>query len=77
MNSDDKFWVCVWGIAGATLVAIVITCMVYSHHKNLVINELVKNGASPVEALCALDDTMGDNPTCVIAATKLGVTNGK
>jgi hypothetical protein len=77
MNSDAKFWVCMWGIAATTLVAIVITITTYNHNKNIVISEMVKNGASPVEALCALDDSMGNNPTCVIAATKLGVTSGK
>lgn len=77
MNSDDKFWVCVWSILATAIVAIVITCTIYTHNKNFVISEMVKNGASPVEALCALDDSMGNNPTCVIAATKLGVTSGK
>ena len=71
MNSDEKFWVCVWSILATAIVAIVITITTYSHSKNVVISEMIKNGASPVEALCALDDTMGDNPTCVITATKL------
>ena len=77
MNSDDKFWVCVWSTLATAIVAIVITIATYNHSKNVVISEMIKNGASPVEVICALDDPYGDNPTCVIAATKLGVSDGK
>lgn len=77
MNSDEKFWVCICSILATAIVAIVITGTVFQHSKNLVINEMIKNGASPVEVMCALDDTTGTNPTCVIAATKLGVSDGK
>lgn len=70
MNSDDKFWVCVWSIVGAVIATIVISIATYYHHKNIVINEMVKNGISSIAALCALDDTIGNNPTCVILAVK-------
>lgn len=71
MNSDDKFWISVWSIAATALVTIAITIATYNHSKNVVISEMIKNGASPTEVLCALDDTYGDNPTCIITATKL------
>ena len=71
MNSDEKFWVYVCSILATAIVAIVITGTVYQHSKNLVVNEMIKNGASPIEVLCALDDAYGDNPTCIITATKL------
>jgi len=70
MNSTDKFWLGIWGLATIVTVIVVISITVACHNKNTVILEMVKTGMSPIAALCALDDTIGNNPTCVILAIK-------
>lgn len=70
MNSSDKFWLGVWAIGAITLVSLLISLLLYNHGKNNVLVELVKNGASAIEAACALEDSLGNNPTCVISVTK-------
>lgn len=70
MNGEQKFWVTLW--LGFAVVVATITLIIASYHagENRLIAAMVKEGYSPIEARCALKDTYGKNPVCVLTATK-------
>ena len=75
MNSDDKFWVAI-SFFGFTLILTAIYAISdYQKDHNAKIVELIKSGTPPVEAMCAMQGDYGRDPTCVITATKLAVSN--
>jgi hypothetical protein len=70
MDNESKFWLGITGIISAAIVLIVITGSLYWNNQSKIIAEMVKNGASPIAAMCATQDDYGKNPTCVVLATK-------
>jgi hypothetical protein len=70
MDNESKFWLGITGIISAAIVLIVITGSLYWNNQSKIIAEMVKNGASPIAAMCATQDDYGNNPTCVVLATK-------
>jgi len=70
MREEGKFWVSLWAIAA--VVAVVIALLVTSYWKdhNAKVTEMVLNGIDPVSVMCALQDSFGDNPVCMVLATK-------
>ena len=72
MHKDQIFWCVQFGIGAFVLIALMVTLSGYSaNHKSQIV-ELVKQGSSPIAASCALDDSRGNNPSCIII-----VTNGE
>ena len=70
MSNDGKFWISIWIVGGLCLVAIALVFSFHYRHNNKLVAEMVKNGASPIEAACSFDDSLGNNPSCIIFATK-------
>lgn len=70
MDNESKFWLGVTGIISAAIVLIVITGSCYWNNQSKIIAEMVKNGASPIAAMCATQDDYGKNPTCIVLAAK-------
>lgn len=69
MNSEDRYWLSVWGMVATCFVTLVvcITSTMWSKRQHL--NDMVSKGADPIRAACALD--MYDRETvCVIHASK-------
>lgn len=70
MDSEDKFWLGVTGIISLGIVLTVFASANYYNNQQHIISEMVKNGASPMAALCAVQDDYGKNPTCIVLAAK-------
>ena len=71
MSDDNKFWISINAIIGATLVSIIFLSLSYWKDHNRKIVEMVAGGTDPVEAICALQNDYGKMPVCIIlAATK-------
>lgn len=70
ITNESKFWLLLWCIGALALVAIVGQSLDYWKDHNTKIVQLIKDGVSPVEALCALQDDYGEHPVCIITATK-------
>lgn len=70
MSNDDKFWISISLITGLVIAIVTFLGLEYWKDHNATIVELVKSGASPVEAMCAMQNDYGTHPTCIIIATK-------
>ena len=56
MDSDQKFWVFIWGMVLAFLVALMVCITINAHGKRDKWEKAVSNGADPMVTACALDD---------------------
>jgi len=63
-------WLSAGGIGETVLLGVVISTQMYWVNHNTKIVQLIENGATAVEAMCALQDDYGNHPTCIILATK-------
>lgn len=70
MNSEQKYYLSITAILASAFIAFVYSFAFYYAGKNERLAEMVKSGVSPFEAACALNDALGQNPTCVILAMK-------
>ena len=70
MNSDDKFWLSVWGMGLAFFLTLIVCITVNAHGKRDKWEKAVSNGADPMVVSCALDGVQGgaDAAVCAILA---------
>ena len=70
MNHDEKFWLGIWGMVLAFLVALMVCITVNAHGKRDKWEKAVSNGADPMVTTCALygGETTGDLAICTILA---------
>lgn len=70
MNSDQKFWLGIWSMVLAFLVALMVCITINAHGKRDKWEKAVSNGADPMVASCALysAETTGDIAICTILA---------
>lgn len=54
MDEENIFWVNVWRIAAIVFIAFVLIVSGCTAHRNQLVYDMVKSGASPMEASCAL-----------------------
>ena len=52
------------------IVVLIVGSQVYYTKQSRIIAEMVEGGASPLEALCAITDAHGNNPVCVLLASR-------
>lgn len=64
--SENSFWVCIFSLPTVCILTIVLSTHNYYNNRNILMAELIANGGDPIKMMCAFDDTMGDNPTCVM-----------
>lgn len=64
--NENKFWLGVWSLITLFIISIMITITIININYNNTILEMVVAGATPLEAVCSLSDSMGNNPTCII-----------
>lgn len=65
--SENKFWVTVWGLVATILIVLMAVVAFSSQATNDKIVQMVREGASPVEASCALSSmaaTAGEAIIC-------------
>ena len=65
----DKDFLVLWVSVATIIVAITAGVTVYNKHELDVIGEMVKNGASPMEARCSVANT---NTVCALLAAQRG-----
>lgn len=70
MDSNDKFWLGFFSVFSLAVVLIVFSSQCYYSKQADVALSMVKTGYSPTEAMCALQGNSGQNPECIILATK-------
>ena len=70
MNSDQKFWLGIWSMVLAFLVALMVCITINAYGKRDKWEKAVSNGADPMVTTCALysADTSGDIAICAILA---------
>lgn len=69
LNADGMqavFWMSI----AAIIIAVLSYSTSYWTNYNAKVAEMVAAGADPIAVTCALQDTYGNNPVCVIIATK-------
>jgi hypothetical protein len=54
MDSENKFWLCAWGIALSFLMVVVLCLTVQAWNKLDKWDKAVSNGADPMVTTCAL-----------------------
>jgi len=54
MDSENKFWLCAWGIALAFLTTVIVCLTVHAWNKLDKWEKAVSNGADPMVTTCAL-----------------------
>lgn len=74
MDSDSKYWLSIWTLVATVIVTLIITIALYNIKSNQQIVDMVKDGADPIAARCALTgmNTNGDGAICAVAATSNG-----
>lgn len=70
MNSNDKLFLGFYICAAAVIIAITVAVTTHYRHYNETIATAVVQGANPLALTCALEDSYGRSPTCIILATK-------
>jgi len=68
MGSEGKFFVALWAFALAAVIALISGVTYYNVNNTNKITEMVKGGANPIEAACALRGY--DSSTCTLRAVK-------
>ena len=70
MDRDQKFWLCIWGMVLAFIVALTICGTVAGFDTRDKWEKAVSNGADPMVTTCALyqADTHGGHAICTILA---------
>lgn len=70
MNSEEKFWLCLWGMVLAFLLTLTVCITFNASGKRDKWEKAVSNGADPMVIACALDGVTGsaDIAICTILA---------
>lgn len=69
-QNENQFWLGLWAIVAITIGTIVVSSLNYTIEQDRVVADMVNNGMNPVAANCAIHDSMGNNPTCVLYLTR-------
>lgn len=70
MNEEGKFYAVVWTLAAIVIVVTLICCTVKGLHNNTTLLEMVKAGANPLEAKCAVKGSGNGGDDCNILMSK-------
>jgi hypothetical protein len=70
MGDETKFWLGVNLVSWTAVVLLVWIISSYFKDLNGKVAEMVKQGVDPIAVSCALQDNYGNNPTCLVLASK-------
>ena len=70
MDSESKFLLGLVGVISTTITVIVVSSGFYYTRQNQIVADMVKGGASPIAAMCAVQEDYGTNPSCIVYATR-------
>ena len=65
MNSEEKFWLCVWSMVLAFLLTLTVCITVDAYGKRDKWEKAVSNGADPMVIACALDGVNSHSETAI------------
>jgi hypothetical protein len=65
MNSEDKFWLCVWSMVLAFLLTLTVCITVNAYGKRDKWEKAVMNGADPMVIACSLDGVNSHSETAI------------
>jgi len=65
MDSNQKFWLCIWSMVLAFLVTLMVCITINAHGKRDKWDKAVSNGADPMVVACALDGVEGHAATAI------------
>lgn len=70
MDSNQKFWIFIWGMVLTFLVSLMVCVTINAHGKRDKWEKAVSNGADPMVTACALDgaNSHADTAICTILA---------
>lgn len=71
MDNDQKFWIRIWTILAVTILALISGVQLYYNSQNDKLVAMVKAGADPIKAMCAMGDLSisGRAAVCATAAS--------
>ena len=65
--TTNQLYAVFWALLAFVIIMIAIATNNYYKHKTEQIADMVKHGVSGIEASCAVNDTYGNNPSCMAA----------
>ena len=65
MNSDQKFWLCIWGMVLVFLITLMVCVTINAHSRQDKWDRAVSNGADPMVTSGALDGVEGHAATAI------------
>jgi hypothetical protein len=70
MDRDQKFWICIWGMALVFFLSLIVSATINSLDRRDKWDKAVSNGADPIVTTCALysAEATGDYAICTILA---------
>ena len=70
MHSEQKFWICMWGMVVTFLITVMVCLTLSGFDRRDKWDKAVSNGADPMVTTCALyqADTHGESAICAILA---------
>jgi len=57
MDKENTYWFCLWTMAAAAILSLFALCAYSTHLENQKLVEMVRLGADPLKAKCALTST--------------------
>ncbi len=68
--NENEFWLGVWKLVTVAIMVLTLSISSCSIVKHRTVAELVKNGANPIDAYCAINtgDSSGDPVICTLRA---------
>lgn len=66
--NDNEFWVSIWKVIAVTFIAVIVSGVTSCQMTNSRITEMVKAGADPIDAMCAVSSE--STQICTIVVSK-------
>ncbi len=70
MDSENKYWLGFFSIVGIVIISVLFISLSYWKDHNAKIVELIGEGVDPVAAMCAMQNSYGRMPVCIVLAVK-------
>ena len=72
MDSSDRFYCIIYSLVALVLITLIISININSmHYSQVVENVTLETGTNPMYVSCSINDSLGDDPVCVVLAQGL------
>jgi hypothetical protein len=70
MTSKERFFVWMWSLVSLVLISLMASILVYNTHYTATVAKIVLEGnVDPIRIKCAMSDSLGNDPVCVMLVT--------